>query len=337
MIRFGIIGCGSVSQTYLYTLDKNKDAEIVAVADPDVASAKKKAEPFGIRKIYPNYKEMLDNEKLNAVVIATPHFLHHGQAIECAKRGLHILCEKPLATNMKDILDMVEKCRNVKFGVMLQRRFYPNSISTVKALKKGALGKITNVSLSFTCHKSFDFYNTWRGKKISGGGVLISQALHRIDLLIYFFGKPVCVEGITKKTRDYIEVEDYAKGNVYFENGIIASIEANNSSGNPDTISVTKIKGTNGSITLSDDKTPEWNVNGLPKPQEVDINNIPTEFRPAYYGPCHEMVINDFVDSLVKNRELSIKAQDSIDAMKVIFGFYKSAEEKRKINLNHYI
>jgi len=330
MIKIGIIGCGNVSQTYLYTLSKNKDAEVVALADIDLSKAKKHAEIFNIKSIYSDYKEMIDKESLDAVIIATPHFLHHDQAIACAKNSIDILCEKPLATNMKDTVDMINKCSNVRFGVMLQRRFYPNSIAVREVIRQGLLGEITEVSLDFSCHKTPEFYDTWRGKKISGGGTLISQALHRIDLLVYFFGEPQFVEGIIKTTRPYIEVEDYAKGKIYFKNSIVADLESNNSSGNPETISIIKIKGTNGHIILSDDKALEWNVD-YPKPEEVDINKIPIIYRPAYYGPCHEMVIDDFVDSIKNNRQPSVTGKDSLAAMKIIFGFYsdKLSEDKR--------
>ena len=90
MIKFGIIGCGNVSQTYLYTLSKNKDAEVVALADIDLSKAKKHAEIFNIKSIYSDYKEMIDKESLDAVIIATPHFLHHDQAIACAKNSIDI-------------------------------------------------------------------------------------------------------------------------------------------------------------------------------------------------------------------------------------------------------
>ena len=112
MIKIGIIGCGNVSQTYLYTLSKNKDAEVVALADIDLSKAKKHAEIFNIKSIYSDYKEMIDKESLDAVIIATPHFLHHDQAIACAKNSIDILCEKPLATNMKDTVDMINKCKD---------------------------------------------------------------------------------------------------------------------------------------------------------------------------------------------------------------------------------
>jgi predicted dehydrogenase len=326
MVRFGIIGCGNVSQTYLYTLQKNKNSKVVAATDIDKGMAKNKSELFDIPSVYTDYEEMLAKEKLDAVVICTPHFAHHLQFLSCSKQGLDILCEKPLATKMEDIYAMVDASKNIKFSVMLQRRFYPNSIATHNAIVNGEFGKIQEVSLKFTCHKTKEFYGTWRGKKISGGGVLLSQALHRIDQLAFFFGRPMEVEGTIKTTRSYIEVEDYGIGKVYFENGIVANIEADNSSGNPDTISIIKIKGTEGNIVLSDDKTPEWNIES-PSPREININAIPTEYRPAYYGPCHEMVIDDFVEAIHDNRDLKIIGKDALASMRIIFGIYESAKK----------
>lgn len=331
MVNIGVIGCGSVSQTYLYALKHNKYANVTAVVDIEIGRAQKNAGLFEIPTAYSDYKEMLKYEHLDAVVICTPHYVHREQAVTCAEKGLHILCEKPLATTMKDVEDIITRCRNVKFAVMLQRRLYPNSIATLAAVRQSALGKIIEVSLNFRCHKSHEFYDSWRGKEISGGGVLISQALHRIDLIAYFFGKPRYVEGIVRTTRPEIEVEDYAKGKVYFANEVIVDIEANNSSGNSDTVSIIKIKGTRGDIVLSDDKTLQWDVEGIPFPEEADINRIPARYRPVYYGPCHELIIDDFVDAIVNDRSPAIVGEDALASMKIIFGFYAAAKEKEKV------
>ena len=335
MIRFGVIGCGDVSRTYLYTLKENENSEIVAIADTEIKKAEKNSKIFGVKNAYDDYKKMLTCEKLDAIVICTPHYLHHDQALDCFRSGLDVLCEKPLATNRKDIFDMIENGRNVKFGVMLQRRFYPSSISTRKVINDGLLGKINEVSLNFSCHKTNEFYNTWRGQKISGGGTLISQALHRIDQLVYFFGPAKQVDGFITTTRPNIEVEDYAKGKIFFNGGIIADIESNNSSDDPRTSSIIKINGNYGNIILSDDKVIEWNVKNFPKPGEMNIKDIPNEYRPEYYGPAHELVINDFVDAIIYDRKPKICGEDSLPSMEIIFGFYKSAKENRKIYLEN--
>ncbi len=333
MIRFGIIGCGNVSPTYLYTLTNIPDVSVEAVCDIDREKAIYNAEIFRISNVYNDYKKMLEVEELDAVVICTPHFLHHNQVVECINKNVDILCEKPLAARIEDVEDIVDKSSSVKFSVMLQRRFYPNSLSTYQAVKEKAVGEIKEVSLKFTCHKTKEFYHSWRGKKLSGGGVLISQALHRIDRLAFFFGTPLYVECLTKTTRPYIEVEDYAKGKIFFPGGIIAEIETDNSSGNPQTISIIKIKGTKGEILLSDDKTPIWDVPSISRPGEADIKAVPEKFRPKHYGPCHEMVVRDFVDAIINDREPAIKGEDALFSMKIIFGMYEASRKKKKISL----
>jgi UDP-N-acetyl-2-amino-2-deoxyglucuronate dehydrogenase len=326
-IKFGVVGCGNVSPTYLHTLVNNSNSEVLWVADINSIKARQRIETFGIPRAYENYEEAIRIQKPDAVIICSPHYAHKNQAIASAKAGIDILCEKPLATNLEDTISMINECKTVRLGVMLQRRFYKNSEATSLAIKIGAIGKIQNSSLKFSCNKSPDFYESWRGKTISGGGVLLSQALHRIDQLVYFFGKPIEVAGRTRTTRDYIEVEDYAKGHILFENGVRTDIETNNSedeAGN-ETISLIRINGEKGSIVLSDDKTPIWNVRNIPKPEEEDTNAIPQHIRPSYYGPCHEVVIDDFVDSILERRNPAISGKDSLDSMKIIFGFYESA------------
>lgn len=331
MIKFGIIGCGNVAPTYLYALSRNEQAKVVAIVDTDISKAANVGNTFGIDKVYQDYKKMLADEQLDAVVICTPHFVHYSQVLDCAEKGLAILCEKPLAVQMSEIESIIEKCRNVRFSVMLQRRLYPNTIATAKAIQSGLLGNITEASLQFSCHKSPEFYNSWRGKKISGGGVLISQTLHRIDQLAFIFGDALAVEGTIKTTRPEIEVEDYAKGLIHFQNDITVSVEADNSSGNSDTLSIINIIGTHGKICLSDDKTLEWDLEGISIPVDVDINIIPTSHRPAYYGPCHEIIIDDFVDSIACNRQPMILGKHALPSMKIIFGFYEAAKQGKKI------
>jgi predicted dehydrogenase len=128
-------------------------------------------------------------------------------------------------------------------------------------------------------------------------------------------------------------VEDYARGSVTFESGIVAEIEANNSSGDEETKSIIRIVGTEGTIILSDDKTREWHVPGWPCPEELDIKAIPIIHRPAYYGPGHEKVIDDFVAAVKDQRPPMITAADSLPAMKIIFGFYESAASGKSVLL----
>lgn len=333
VIRFGLIGCGAVSGAYLHVLQKSPHARVAAVADADAVRAADAARRYGVAAAYGDWAEMIDRERLDAVVIATPHFAHHEQALYCAQQGLDILCEKPLATSMAHVQEMVAACARVRFSVMLQRRFYPNTRALARVVAAGALGALDEVSLRFSCHKSPQFYATWRGKRISGGGVLLSQALHRIDQLASVFGDPQAVEGLVRTTRPDIEVEDYARGSIFFANGVEARIEADNTSGNPATLSIITVQGERGRVVLSDDRCQEWDAPGFAVPDEADITAIPAEHRPEYYGPCHELVITDFVEAMVQDRPPAIRGEDALPSMRIIFGFYEAARRGVRLNV----
>ena len=331
MIRFGLIGCGNVSGTYLYVLGGHPEARVTAVADPDAEKAGNTALRYGVPGVYGDYKAMLEAEELDAVIIASPHFAHHEQVLSCASRGLDILCEKPLATRMDHVHEMLRACAGVKFSVMLQRRHYPNTIELARAVREGALGRITRAKLSFSCHKKPEFYSTWRGKAISGGGVLISQTLHRIDQLASIFGSPEWVEGEIRTSRDYIEVEDYAEGRIGFASGVTVDLEANNSGGDPRTLSIITVEGEKGIAVLSDDTCPEWNVPGFPRPETLSLSAVPSEHRPEYYGPGHEIIIRDFIDAILQDRVPEINGTHALASMEIIFAFYRSAREGKPI------
>lgn len=331
MIRFALIGCGNVAGTYLYVLGNSPHARCVAVCDIDSEKAGRTAARYGVPMAYTDWRVMLGAERPDAVVIATPHFAHHEQALECAARGIDILCEKPLATTPEHVEEMVTACSDVRFSVMLQRRNYPNTLALAEAVRQGALGRIVHASLKFSCHKKPEFYESWRGRAVSGGGVLISQTLHRIDQLASVFGMAESVEGEVRTTRDYIEVEDYARGTVVFPGGVRVEVEADNSSGDPRTVSVITVEGERGRAVLSDDLCPEWDVPGFEPPPDADIGAIPAEHRPEYYGPGHELIIGDFIDAVREDRCPAIRGEHALECMRIIFGFYESARTGRPV------
>ena len=329
--KLAVIGCGNVSPTYLYVLSRNPRAEVVSVTDTDLGKAVQQAAEFNVKKVYQKHEDV-SQDNPNAVVILTPHYEHPSQTIFFARKRMDLLCEKPLATNPLNLEEMIQVCQKegIKFSTMLQRRCYPNTIAAREIIEQESLGEISSVRFNFNCYKSKEFYSGWRATKKTGGGVLMSQSLHRIDQLVYIFGNPLAVEGKIEITRDYLEIDDRAIGKVYFEKDIVAEIDADNSFLGPEnkkTNSTIEIIGSKGRILLSDDLTPVWEVPGVRKPYDTDINAVPTIYRPAYYGPCHEIIINDFVDAVCNDRAPMIRGEDSLPCMSVIFGFYESAQK----------
>ena len=181
------------------------------------------------------------------------------------------------------------------------------------------------------CYKPPEYYETWRGKKeFAGGGVLLSQSIHNIDQLIYMLGfNPVEVSCKTKITREGNDVEDEAKGIIYFDNGMQVEINTTANS-EEDWECITEITGEDARIRIDSSKTLLWEIPlGFPELEESE--DIPEDIKPNYYGPGHKKIVDDFVSSIVNNRDPKFVVEDALLTMKIIFGMYKSAENDGQI------
>lgn len=331
-LNYGLIGCGKAGKVHCYHFSRNGYVKLISIADTDKNSLSQFSDLFKPHSTYSDYNSMLKDEKLDIISIATPPFYHPEQVMAAADKGLHILTEKPIATTIEKAKEMVEYCKrkNVRLGVMLPRRFYNNSRAVKQVLDKKLLGKIKNVEFSLECHKGEDYYKTdWRGKKeFTGGGVLMSQSIHSIDQLVYFFGKAKSVKGKVWTTRDYLEIEDEAEGEILFENGVKVKLRA---TANSEKLweGITKIKGEKGEIILDSAEVIKWNVD-FPKPKIEEQENVPENIKPGYYGLGHLKVINDFISAIKEHKKPYVTAEDSIEAMRIIIGIYKSSKNKGK-------
>lgn len=320
MLNYAFIGCGVASTVHLNYLKNHKKINIVALCDPSLSI------PTGFQQlnipIYQDYKEMLAKESLDAITIASPHYLHYEQILACAKKNIHILCEKPLAINYQDALIAVNECQNanIKLQVMLQRRYFHHTQTLKQVIEQQALGQITQVTYELNVNKKEEYYQGWRGKKEqAGGGVLLCQGLHDLDRIIDCFGKPQVLSSSIKTTREYIDIEDEATATLMLPQNIPWHITA---TANAPTLWSGKISitGTKGSIVIDAEKVLEWNVPNFPAPQ---IDKKPNRsFVPPYYDPCHEEVIEDFIQSILNNKEPSINGKSTLPALQTLFEIY---------------
>ena len=322
MIRYGIIGCGAAAKVHLHHLQQQSDVHIVALCDPSPAAE------FQALSLpcYGHYQEMLEKEQLDAVSIVSPHYLHYEQIMACAARGINILCEKPLALTFSQAVAAVAECKKagVKLAVMLQRRCFHNTTALKKLVESNALGKIHRIRYDLQVNKGQEYYQGWRGKKeLVGGGVLLCQGLHDIDRIIHCFGQPRVISSQIKTTRDYLDVEDEAQAVLQLPHNILWQITA---SANEPTLWSGKIsvEGSKGSLVLDSEKVLEWNVPGVPVPA---INQKPQRgFVPSYYDPCHEEIIEDFIQSIMHNQELMISGESSLPALHTLFEIYDKSK-----------
>ncbi len=335
MLNYGLIGCGSVGKVHCHHFSEDERISRVVVCDTSQLALNYFRENFKIDEVYSDYKKMLEEEDLDIVSVATPPGYHLEHANAAAFSGSHVLCEKPLAATLDDSIEIVEyfKKQGLKLGVMMPRRFYNNSQVLKDALDNGALGDITQVQLNFKANKDKFYYRGWRARKSeAGGGILPSQMIHSLDRLIFLFGKPVKVEGMVRTTRNYLEIEDEVDAKIWFDNGVEAEITGTNNS-DQNWRDPLYIGGEKGMAVIESCETFGWRVPGFDRPEVDERDDIPRRFKNEYYGPGHEGVIEDFISSVIEDREPKITAEQSLDVLKVIFGIYRASEEGKAVNL----
>jgi len=222
-IRLGIIGTGGMGQGHAQMQENIEETELTAVCDVDEALVKQVAEKYGVPG-FTCHEELLDSGLVDAVLIATPHYFHPPIAIEAMRRGIHVLSEKPIAVTVKAADEMIRTAQEtgVKFAVMFQRRTARSSRLARKAIEEGLVGEVYRTHLLMSSYRSQAYYDSaaWRGTWTGeGGGVLINQAPHPIDIFTWLAGMPARVTAQVRTRRHEIEVEDEAFALLEYPNG----------------------------------------------------------------------------------------------------------------------
>jgi len=223
-VRMAIIGTGGMGSNHANLTPSIEEVKLCALADARPEAAAKLGEKLSV-PAYGDYREMLKKEKPDFVLIAVPHPAHMAVALDAFAAGAHVLCEKPLASNLIEADRMVAaaKKHGKLLGVMFQQRTEPAKCKLHEIVKSGTLGAITRVNMISTLYRCQAYYNSgaWRGSWAGeGGGVLLNQAPHDIDQFIWIAGEPVEVQGYVETSRLHdIEVEDTATALVRYANG----------------------------------------------------------------------------------------------------------------------
>lgn len=222
-VRIGVIGTGGMGSGHCSRMHEVEEAELTCVCDIDPVVAKEASEKFKV-PAYASAGELLRSRRVDAVIIATPHYFHPPIAIEAFKRRIHVLSEKPIAVTVSaadKMLAAAEKSQCV-FGVMYQMRALGRMQLAKRIIAEGTLGEIYRTSLVVGWYRSQAYYDsggwraTWTGE---GGGVLINQAPHFLDLYAWLGGLPVTLRGQTRTRIHDIEVEDEAFATLEYANG----------------------------------------------------------------------------------------------------------------------
>ncbi len=338
-IRVGIVGCGKIAINHVKALQALDGVRVTMVVDVDRARAEAFAAEYGIPQAFDDVDLALSSG-LDAVTICTPHRVHEAGVLAAAAHGLHVLCEKPIASNLKEADRMIAATdtAGVKLGVMFQRRFWPESLRIRRALDSGELGAPIVGSCIVRFNRDEDYYSEpWRGRwDTEGGGVLINQAIHHIDLLQWFMGRAVSVTGriATLRHGNYIEVEDTAVATIEFESGALASLQASSTfdPGLGAQVLVSDARGRTASVVEFPEGTGRTDLVTVPGQEEfVAIYQAGMEFDRAlseihtHLVPVHALQIADFIEAIRDDRPPLVTGVDARRAFAIVMAIYESS------------
>ena len=353
-LKTGIIGCGKVGGIHAAALAGLKGSELTAVCDSDPARAREFGRTYGA-KPYSEVGEMLAGANLDVVNVCTPHPLHRESAVMAAKAGVHVLVEKPLASSLEDCDAILDAARDggVRLGTMSQRRYYEPARRVRQAIDEGKIGDPILGTVTVLGWRDQEYYQSdpWRGTwEGEGGGVLVNQAVHQLDLLQWFMGPVAELSGHwSNLSHPYIEVEDTATASIRFQSGGLGSIVASNSQ-NPVLFSHVHIHGSNGaSLGVQTDGSATFiaGISEISEPAVLDMWTVPGDeekwrewneedaaiFRSheptTYY---HSLQIEDFLDAVVNDREPAVTGRDGRMSVEVFTAIFRSTRDRRAVS-----
>ena len=343
-VRFGVIGVGGMGSGHCSQLPKLPEAELTAVCDPNpdtlsLMSAKCSVSGFA------RHEDLLDSGLVDAVIIAAPHYFHPTIAQDAFARGLHVLSEKPLAVTVSsaDAMISAAKASGKKFCVMYQMRSEGQNRAARAVIDSGRLGDIYRTSLVMGWYRSQAYYNsggwraTWSGE---GGGVLINQAPHYLDLFTWLGGLPRRIIGQTRTRLHDIEVEDEAFATLEYANGAHGYLYASTTEAPNHNMmeicgdrgklvlhgSSLKVFGLDQSIRSFTKETKEmW---ASPKAEE-----IATEIPEPDELKGHAVITRNFARSILYDEPLMSPGEEGLNAVELINGLILSSKTGKPVSI----
>jgi predicted dehydrogenase len=322
-IKWGLIGCGDISRKRIApALCDLASCELVAVSRANFDKAESFAREFGARKWYKHWQELLADEEVEAVYIATPVHLHAAQAVAAAEAGKHVLCEKPMAMSVEECQRMIAACEEnrVRLGVAYYRHFYPVIDRIRTLLSTGETGRPILVQMN--AFEKFDPAPThprrWLlDKSLSGGGPMLDFGCHRIEVLLDLFGRVKTCRSLVSNILFDREVEDTASALFEFENGPQALLSVTHAAQEPqDTLS---IFGSEGSIHVA--VLNEGTVRTRTEAGERSETHAP-------HPNLHQPLIEDFAEAVLEGRDPQVHGPVGLEVTRIEEEIYGGAQRE---------
>ena len=352
-LRTAIVGCGKVGHLHAKGLGRAPESRFVAACGRDLARTQRFSAEYGV-KAYCDVEEMIAREGVQALTVCTPHPLHAFHAVKAARAGVHVLIEKPLASSLLDCDAILAAAKQggAKVGMISQRRFYAPCARVKKAIEDGKLGRpILGAVVMYgwrdeAYYRSDPWRGSWRGE---GGGVLVNQAPHQLDLLQWCMGEIDELFGFwANLNHPYIEVDDTAVAVIRFKNGALGNILVSNSQ-NPALYGRVYVNGSNGASvgvktdggamfiagmsTISEPPINDlWTVPGeeelLKKWQKEDTDFFLSINPVEHY---HQLQISEFIRAIMEGRESAVTGEEGRKTVEIFEALYRSQRDRKPV------
>jgi UDP-N-acetyl-2-amino-2-deoxyglucuronate dehydrogenase len=339
-IGIGIVGAGIIGNVHAYAFSEMPEAKIIGVAEPREDAGKQLAEKTG-GKWYASYVELLENPDIDLIVLATPSGMHPDQAVLASRAGKHVITEKPMAITSEGATRMIEAAREAgtHLAVVFQNRLAPDVVRVKRAIEAGYIGKPIFGNAFVHWKRTQEYYDAnggWRGTwALDGGGALINQSIHTIDLLQWTLGGVDTVQAHAATLRHNIEAEDTASASVKFISGALGVIQGTTASGGDNPVKL-EIIGEQGKVVVEGGQVTTWQGT-----QELSDDLLTEEDHALTdgwradekFGEPHRRQFRQIIKEIQANGNPPFAGTEARKAVDLILSIYESARTGTRVSV----
>lgn len=337
VIRFGIVGCGHIAKKHVAAIDAVENAELVAICDTNEERLKEFARE-GVAS-YTDLGEMLKAD-VDVVSICTPSGIHADLTIQVAEAKKHVIVEKPMALTLEDADRMIDACEKngVKLAVVHPNRFRPAVVELRRQLDRGAFGKIGHANATVRWNRNQAYYDQapWRGTKAMDGGVLMNQAIHNMDLLLWMMGEVDEVSSYAATRIRDIEAEDTSVSVIRFKNGALGVLEAAVTIYPKNLEESLSIFGEHGTAVIGGPTAnwiKHWTFEGM---DEAEAELIKQRVEKDPFGiPGHRCIIEDMCEAIREDRDPIVDGEAGRQALSFVVACQQAAETGKPVKMDN--
>ena len=335
--HIGLIGGGNISETHARAARAIPDVEIAAIFGTNAQKVGRLCREYGGRP-YGNFDEFLAHRPMQLVAIGSPSGLHAEQGIAAARYGLHVLTEKPIDISLERADALIAETRKaqVQLGVFFQDRCKPDILSVRNAVDAGVLGKPILADARVKWFRPPEYYSNsrWRGTWVlDGGGALINQAVHTLDLMLWIFGEVQAVQAVCKSVLHTIEAEDTLIATLEFANGALGVLQAATSvfPGYPRRLELT---GSEGTLIIEQDRLLAAD---LKNPSRDLLKSSEADKNPSSYSPVvsdvrgHQAALEDFLKAIRTNTKPRCDGQEGRRSLALVQAIYEACRTGARV------